>query len=220
MRVLWICLIACDGGSAACSIQVSQCMLCSGGHLVWAHATTDRTSRRMRARRAASCCPSPAYRYRRAGDLFGQRNILLKARAVLTRGLAGVDNVYTQVRGADQRPVVCWCERKRWLAQLMAQQGSRAPRRAAASGMKEGSAGCADCSVLVCCCCLVFVCLQHVPLLSETLRMLAANDLSAAAYPYAAGSQVQGMLCWCWSGFSGLACSCVLCACAALVSIC
>jgi hypothetical protein len=34
---------------------------------------------------------------RRAGDLFGQRNILLKAKAVLTRGLAGVDNVYTQV---------------------------------------------------------------------------------------------------------------------------
>jgi len=35
---------------------------------------------------------------RRAGDLFGQRNILLKAKAVLTRGLAGVDNVYTQAR--------------------------------------------------------------------------------------------------------------------------
>lgn len=35
--------------------------------------------------------------------------------------------------------------------------------------------------------------MQHVPLLSETLRMLAANDLSAAAYPYAAGSQVRGM---------------------------
>lgn len=40
------------------------------------------------------------------------------------------------------------------------------------------------------CLCLP-VCLQHVPLLSETLRMLAANDLSAAAYPYAAGSQVS-----------------------------
>lgn len=66
---------------------------------------------------------------KRAGDLFGQRNILLKARAVLTRGLAGVDNVYT----------------------------------------------------------------QHVPLLSETLRMLAANDLSAAAYPYAAGSQEEAL---------------------------
>lgn len=35
------------------------------------------------------------------------------------------------------------------------------------------------------------LCLQHVPLLSETLRMLATNDLSAAAYPYAAGSQVS-----------------------------
>jgi len=32
---------------------------------------------------------------------------------------------------------------------------------------------------------------QHVPLLSETLRMLASNDLSAADYPYAAGSQVR-----------------------------
>lgn len=41
---------------------------------------------------------------------------------------------------------------------------------------------------------------QHVPLLSETLRMLAANDLSAAAYPYAAGSQVRHVVdaCWCW----------------------
>lgn len=39
---------------------------------------------------------------RRAGDLFGQRNILLKAKAVLTRGLAGVDNVYTQVWGSSR----------------------------------------------------------------------------------------------------------------------
>lgn len=38
---------------------------------------------------------------RRAGDLFGQRNILLKAKAVLTRGLAGVENVYTQVTGCS-----------------------------------------------------------------------------------------------------------------------
>jgi vacuolar protein sorting-associated protein 45 len=35
---------------------------------------------------------------------------------------------------------------------------------------------------------------QHQPLLSETLRLLAANDLSAAAYPYMAGSQVRGQL--------------------------
>jgi hypothetical protein len=33
--------------------------------------------------------------------------------------------------------------------------------------------------------------MQHVPLLSETLRLLASNDLSAADYPYAAGSQVR-----------------------------
>lgn len=39
--------------------------------------------------------------------------------------------------------------------------------------------------------CNLSVRLQHVPLLSETLRMLATNDLSAAAYPYAAGSQVR-----------------------------
>jgi vacuolar protein sorting-associated protein 45 len=32
---------------------------------------------------------------------------------------------------------------------------------------------------------------QHQPLLSETLRLLAANDLNAAAYPYMAGSQVR-----------------------------
>jgi hypothetical protein len=37
--------------------------------------------------------------------------------------------------------------------------------------------------------------LQHVPLLSETLRMLAINDLNAAAYPYAAGSQVRSAQC-------------------------
>jgi vacuolar protein sorting-associated protein 45 len=33
---------------------------------------------------------------------------------------------------------------------------------------------------------------QHVPLLVETLRLLAANDLPVGAYPYAAGSQVGG----------------------------
>lgn len=44
------------------------------------------------------CCVCWVFVFvRRAGDLFGQRNILLKAKAVLTRGLAGVDNVYTQV---------------------------------------------------------------------------------------------------------------------------
>lgn len=43
------------------------------------------------------CCVCCVCVTRRAGDLFGQRNILLKAKAVLTRGLAGVDNVYTQV---------------------------------------------------------------------------------------------------------------------------
>lgn len=32
---------------------------------------------------------------------------------------------------------------------------------------------------------------QHVPLLAETLRLLASNDLNAAAYPYAASSQVS-----------------------------
>jgi hypothetical protein len=34
---------------------------------------------------------------------------------------------------------------------------------------------------------------QHVPLLVETLRLLAANDLPVGAYPYAAGSQVGGV---------------------------
>jgi hypothetical protein len=47
----------------------------------------------------------------------------------------------------------------------------------------------AELALAVVCCC-VLLRLQHVPLLSETLRMLATNDLSAAAYPYAAGSQV------------------------------
>lgn len=37
------------------------------------------------------CAPT-----RRVGDLLGQRNILLKAKAVLTRGLAGVDNICSQ----------------------------------------------------------------------------------------------------------------------------
>ncbi|WIA34599.1 hypothetical protein OEZ86_012919 [Tetradesmus obliquus] len=34
---------------------------------------------------------------------------------------------------------------------------------------------------------------QHQPLLSETLRLLAANDLNAAAYPYMAGSQDEAL---------------------------
>eukprot|EP00878_Enallax_costatus_P028747 GHUV01031087.1.p1 GENE.GHUV01031087.1~~GHUV01031087.1.p1 ORF type:complete len:544 (+),score=165.71 GHUV01031087.1:624-2255(+) len=34
---------------------------------------------------------------------------------------------------------------------------------------------------------------QHQPLLVETLRLLAANDLSTAAYPYAAGSQEEAL---------------------------
>eukprot|EP00775_Hariotina_reticulata_P002080 gene2080-2399_t len=34
---------------------------------------------------------------------------------------------------------------------------------------------------------------QHVPLLAETLRLLASNDLNAAAYPYAASSQDEAL---------------------------
>jgi hypothetical protein len=32
---------------------------------------------------------------------------------------------------------------------------------------------------------------QHVPLMAETLRLLASNDLNTAAYPYAASTQVR-----------------------------
>ncbi|KAF8063735.1 VPS45 [Scenedesmus sp. PABB004] len=77
---------------------------------------------------AAAAVLAYAGRERRAGDLWGGGNILLKAKNVF-KGLQGVDNVYT----------------------------------------------------------------QHVPLLADTLRLLAANDLSAAAYPYAAGTQDEAL---------------------------
>lgn len=64
---------------------------------------------------------------RRAGDLYGGGNILVKAKNVF-KGLQGVDNVYT----------------------------------------------------------------QHAPLLVETINQLSSNNLSAAAYPYMASSQVSG----------------------------
>lgn len=139
------------------------------------------------------CCLHPSLR--RAGDLFGQRNILLKARAVLTRGLAGVDNVYTQVcTDRHTHPTTGrGGVRNVGLHKRIADRGA-CPHQGSAQLLLFAAIEDDRLLISVCACCYVPIrvcmCVQHVPLLSETLRMLATNDLSAAAYPYAAGSQV------------------------------